>query len=1155
MKSTARCFFLFRAFYLGSLPIFPSQPLPLVLYINQTQNLMGIIDRFLASLLGGGKNRKDVKELEVVVQQINQAWEPLQSLSNDAFRSKVTDLKLAIRKEIEGHQSAIDALVSKAESGNASDAEKEQIYELVDKEERLLQETLKNALEKALPQAFAFVKETANRFKNNPEIRVKANDFDRSIAANKSYIRIEGNGDEATAIWPNRWPAAGNEIVWDMLHYDVQLIGGMALHQGKIAEMATGEGKTLVATLPIFLNALSGRGVHVVTVNDYLARRDSEWMGPIFEFHGLTIDCIDRHQPNSDARRQAYCADVVYGTNNEFGFDYLRDNMATHLDQLVQRAHQFAIIDEVDSVLIDEARTPLIISGPTPRGENQEFLQLKPLVEKLAAVQKKLINTQLSDAKRILNTENASKDEKWKASEYLLRAHRGLPKNSALIKFLSESGMRAMLQKTENHFLQDQQKEMPKIDDELFFVIDEKGNSVDLTEKGLQLISQGFDDENFFLIPDIAAEFSQIDTQYPDPQQKLQKKDELMRDFTIKSERIHTVNQLVRAYTLFEKDTEYVVMEGKVKIVDEQTGRIMDGRRYSDGLHQAIEAKENVKIEAATQTYATITLQNYFRMYQKLAGMTGTAETEAKELWDIYKLDVVVIPTHRNIQRKDQDDLVYKSKREKYNATIDKVKEYVDAGRPVLVGTTSVEISELLSRMLKMANIKHQVLNAKLHQKEAEIVAEAGKAGTVTIATNMAGRGTDIKLGPGVKDAGGLAIIGTERHESRRVDRQLRGRSGRQGDPGSSVFFVSLEDDLMRIFGSERMAKIMDRMGLKEGEVITHSMITRSIERAQKKVEENNFGTRKRLLEYDDVMNLQREAIYKRRRNALYGKRISLDVSNMLYDLCDQVVELGYKNRNIEEFRMEALRKLGVDSSVTEAEFLDGQAEEQAARLFEEAHSGLTRRMEGIRTAVWPVLERVYLDEGSKFENIMVPLTDGQRMIQISVPLKKAYENQGREIITTIQKSIILALIDLHWKEHLREMDDLKSSSHHASYEQKDPLLVYKQEGFGLFQSFLAKLNDEVLSFLLRAGIAQDRPAAPARPAPTPAPLKASKPDLPSTNALPVPSASDELPKMPVRTDEKIGRNDPCPCGSGKKFKSCHGQKIGGVGYSGSFLN
>ena len=1119
---------------------------------------MGIIDRFLASLLGGGKNRKDVKELEGFVQQINQLWEPLTKLSNDDFRAQVTELKNSIREEIKEHQTRIDELVAKAESETLSDEEKEGIYEGIEKEEKLLQETLKNALSNALPLAFACVKETANRFKNNTELRVKASPFDLKIASEKGYIRIEGEGEQAQAVWPNRWSAAGNEIVWDMLHYDVQLIGGMALHQGKIAEMATGEGKTLVATLPIFLNALSGRGVHVVTVNDYLARRDSEWMGPVFEFHGLSIDCIDRHQPNSDARRQAYRADVVYGTNNEFGFDYLRDNMATHPDQLVQGVHQFAIIDEVDSVLIDEARTPLIISGPTPRGENQEFLQLKPLVEKLATAQKKLINVQLADAKRILSTETSTKDEKWKAGEFLLRAHRGLPKNSALIKFLSESGIRAILQKTENHFLQDQQKEMHKIDDELFFVIDEKSNSVDLTEKGLQLISQGYDDENFFLIPDIAAELSQIDIQIPDAQQKLQKKDELMRDFTVKSERIHTVNQLVRAYTLFEKDTEYVVMEGKVKIVDEQTGRIMDGRRYSDGLHQAIEAKENVKIEAATQTYATITLQNYFRMYQKLSGMTGTAETEAKELWDIYKLDVVVIPTHRPIQRKDQDDLVYKSKREKYNAVIDKVKEYVDAGRPVLVGTTSVEISELLSRMLKMAGIKHQVLNAKLHQKEAEIVAEAGKAGTVTIATNMAGRGTDIKLGPGVKEAGGLAIIGTERHESRRVDRQLRGRSGRQGDPGTSVFFVSLEDDLMRIFGSERMAKIMDRMGLKEGEVITHSMITRSIERAQKKVEENNFGIRKRLLEYDDVMNLQREAIYKRRRNALYGKRIGLDVSNMLYDLCDQVVEAGYNSRDVEELRMEILRKLGVDSSLSESEFLEGQPEKLSAELHEQALSGLQRRMEAIRSAVWPVLERVYLDEGSKFENIMVPLTDGQRMIQISVPLKKAYENQGREIVVTIQKSIILALIDLHWKEHLREMDDLKSSSHHASYEQKDPLLIYKQEGFNLFQAFLAKLNDEVLSFLLRAGIAQDRPSAPSRPAPTPAPapLKATKPELASgSNPLPVPSSTDDLPKSPVRLDEKIGRNDPCPCGSGKKFKSCHGLQSGGVGFKESFLN
>ncbi len=1111
---------------------------------------MGILDTILSGILGS-KNEKDVKELQKYATEVNAAWEPLRSLSHDALREKSEQLKQKIREGIAEHQSTIDELRNKTEDSSVSDEEKEAIFEAIDKEEKALLETLDKLLDHSMAEAFAIMKETAKRFKENEVIEVQATPFDEEIALEKGYMKVE-NGK---AYWPNSWTAAGGEITWDMVHYDVQLIGGAVLHSGKIAEMATGEGKTLVATLPIFLNALSGRGVHVVTVNDYLARRDSEWMGPIFEFHGLSIDCIDKHQPNSEARRKAYRSDIVYGTNNEFGFDYLRDNMATHPDQLVQRVHQFAIIDEVDSVLIDEARTPLIISGPTPKGDNQEFIQLKPLVEKLVAAQRKLINIQLTDAKKVLSRDDASKEENKKGSEMLLRSYRGLPKNTALIKFLSEPGIRSVLQKTENYFMQDQSKEMHKIDDELFFVIEEKTNSIDLTEKGINLISQGIEDDNFFVLPDIATELSEIDNQYSDAEERSKKKDALLRDFSVKSERIHTIQQLLKAYALFDRDKDYVVMEGKVKIVDEQTGRILDGRRYSDGLHQAIEAKENVKVEAATQTYATITLQNYFRMYHKLAGMTGTAETEAKEFWDIYKLEVIVIPTNRPIQRKDMEDLVYKTKREKYNAVIDKTIEYVEAGRPVLVGTTSVEISELLSRMLKLRNIKHQVLNAKLHQKEAEIVTEAGKAGTVTIATNMAGRGTDIKLGAGVKDSGGLAIIGTERHDSRRVDRQLRGRSGRQGDPGSSVFFVSLEDDLMRIFGSERISKLMDRMGIKEGEVITHRMITRSIERAQKKVEENNFGMRKRLLEYDDVMNLQREAVYRKRKNSLFGERVSLDISNTIYDVCDQLVDSFYESRDYPGFSLEVFRQLSMEPPMDEAAFLEMSPEAIAANLHEAVILSMQHRMETIRNAVWPVIEKVYLEQGQQYQNIMIPLSDGMKTMQIQVPLKMAYESQGKEVIRYLQKSIILALIDLHWKDHLREMDDLKSSVSHASYEQKDPLLVYKQEAFTLFQQFLAKLNQEMLAFLMKADLPRENPQQqrPVAPAPTvnkpmaPPPGVAAKAPVPGqagshpAGNLPNPSKMAQPSSAPLKADEKIGRNDPCPCGSGKKYKNCHG--------------
>ncbi|MGZ3884591.1 MAG: preprotein translocase subunit SecA, partial [Bacteroidia bacterium] len=1014
---------------------------------------------FLKKLLGT-KSEKDVKDIEPLVDEINGIYGTLSSISHDELRARSKKLKEKIQDSIKTENSEIVAIRSKIDSSPDMDVnEKEELYKQIDEIEDVITKKMEEVLNEILPEAYAILKDTARRFKENKELTVIANDFDTDLARKQKHVEIR----DGKAIWKNSWTAAGAEITWDMVHYDVQLIGGVVLHQGKIAEMATGEGKTLVSTLPVFLNALAGRGVHLVTVNNYLAKRDSEWNAPLFQFHGLSVDCIDKHEPNTEERRQAYLCDITYGTNNEFGFDYLRDNMARSTDDLVQRKHNFAIVDEVDSVLIDDARTPLIISGPTPQGDKHEFNEFKPRVEKLVNVQKQYVLTCITDAKKLV-----AEGKEKEAGIPLLRAYRGLPKNGALIKFLSEQGVRALLQKTENFYMQDQNKEMHKIDAELYFVIDEKHNSVDLTEKGIDLMTANSEDPKFFVIPNVGDEIADLEKSVAEPTEKLAKKDAIMRDFSIKSERIHTVNQLLKAYTVFEKDVEYVIDGGQIKIVDEQTGRIMEGRRYSDGLHQAIEAKENVKIEAATQTYATITLQNYFRMYNKLAGMTGTAETEAQEFWDIYKLDVVVIPTNKSITRKDEQDLVYKTKREKYNAVSEEISKLVAAGRPVLVGTTSVEISELLSRMLKLRGIKHNVLNAKLHQKEAEIVAEAGKAGTVTIATNMAGRGTDIKLGPGVKDAGGLAIIGTERHESRRVDRQLRGRAGRQGDPGSSQFFVSLEDNLMRLFGSERIASLMDRMGLQEGEVIQHSMITKSIERAQKKVEENHFGTRKRLIEYDDVMNAQRDVIYTRRRNALYGERLSIDIANMVYEVSESLIAEHRPNKEYANLSLDCIKNFGIEAPFDEKEFNQLSEEEATERLFNGALTHYHEKSQMLRDTAMPVIREVYTNPNNQFENIVTPFSDGIRGLQIMANLKKAYESKGKELILEFEKAVVLAMIDDSWKEHLRELDDLKQAVQNASLEQKDPLVIYKLESFNLFRDMISKTSKDAVSFLMK---------------------------------------------------------------------------------------
>ena len=1024
---------------------------------------MSFINSIIKAFVGD-KSQKDVKALQPYLEKIKTFESALAALSNDELRAKTTFFKDKIKQARAEKDSKITSLKQEAE--NIEDIDKrEDIYVAIDDLEKEAYEISEKTLMEILPEAFAVVKETAKRFKENTEIKVAATVKDRELSATKAYISIDGE----TAIWSNSWNAAGKQITWDMIHYDVQLIGGMVLHEGKIAEMQTGEGKTLVATLPIYLNALTGNGVHLVTVNDYLAKRDSTWKAPLFEFHGLTVDCIDNHQPNSEGRKKAYNSDITYGTNNEFGFDYLRDNMAHSPEDLVQRKHNYAIVDEVDSVLIDDARTPLIISGPVPEGDRHEFNELKPKIENLVALQRQLANGFLSEAKKLIKEGNTKE-----GGFLLLRAHRSLPKNKALIKFLSEEGMKQLLQKTENQYMQDNNREMPKVDEALYFVIEEKNNQVELSDNGIKFLS-GDTDSNFFVLPDIGTEIAIIEKKNLEKDKEAEEKEKLFQDFGVKSERIHTLTQLLKAYSLFEKDVEYVIMDNKIMIVDEQTGRIMDGRRYSDGLHQAIEAKESVKIEDATQTFATVTLQNYFRMYSKLAGMTGTAVTEAGELWQIYKLDVVEIPTNKPMTRKDKEDYIYKTTREKFNAVIDDVTELSNAGRPVLIGTTSVEISELLSRMLKMRGINHNVLNAKMHKQEAQIVEEAGKSGVVTIATNMAGRGTDIKLSAEVKAAGGLAIVGTERHDSRRVDRQLRGRAGRQGDPGSSQFYVSLEDNLMRLFGSERVAKVMDRMGLEEGEVIQHSMMTKSIERAQKKVEENNFGVRKRLLEYDDVMNAQREVVYKRRRHALHGERLKLDIANMLYDTCDLIVTENKATNDFKNFEFELIRYFSITSPISESDFSKLTEIELTGKVYKSALAFYTEKTERSAREAFPIIQNVYEDKSNQFERIIVPFTDGIKSLNVVTDLKKAYESNGNQLVADFEKNITLAIVDEAWKKHLRKMDELKQSVQLAVHEQKDPLLIYKFEAYNLFSSMLNGVNKEVISFLFKGDLPQQQ--------------------------------------------------------------------------------
>ena len=1108
--------------------------------------MLGALNTILKKIIGD-KKEKDLEVIQPLLKATKSAYESISTATADDVRRMSLEMQTRIQKHTQHLEDEVQGLNTKADA-LPLDAleEKEGIYAEVDKVRKAINEEIEKVLLEILPEAFAVIKRTAEIFKDNAEIPVSANACDKDFATQpaKDYVRIEGD----KAIWKNNWSAAGNRFTWDMVHYDVQLIGGIALHQGKVAEMATGEGKTLVATLPVFLNALANKGVHVVTVNDYLARRDSEWMGPLYEFHGLSVDCVDKHQPNSDNRRNAYQAHITFGTNNEFGFDYLRDNMAVEASHLVQRKHHFAIIDEVDSVLIDEARTPLIISGPTTKGDQQEFDALKPKIQVLMNAQKSAVTDFLTEAKKKLQPESGTpnKEELQEGGLALLRAYRGLPRNKALIKFLSEEGIKAILLKTEGQYLQDNQREMPKADADLFFVIDEKNNQIELTDKGIQLMSKNMEDDRFFVLPDIGTEIANIEKASASDADRINALEELQRDYSVKSERIHTINQLLRAYALFEKDKEYVVMDNKVKIVDEQTGRMMEGRRFSDGLHQAIEAKENVKVEAATQTYATITLQNYFRMYHKLAGMTGTAETEAGELWDIYKLDVMIIPTHRAISRKDQDDKIYKTKREKYNAVIEEIAELREASRPVLVGTTTVEVSEVLSRMLRQRGIDHQVLNAKLHQKEAEIVAFAGKAGTVTIATNMAGRGTDIKLGEGVKDSGGLAIIGTERHDSRRVDRQLRGRSGRQGDPGSTSFYVSLEDDLMRLFGSDRIAKMMDRLGLKEGEVIQHSMITSSIERAQKKVEENNFGIRKRLLEFDDVMNAQREVIYKRRRHALFGERLKLDIDNMLYDLAQAAVTYAHSAKNFDAYKIELLRYFGIESPVSHDQFVSENEMNVIHATYEAVLLAYTARIDSLAKEAFPVIENVYRTNNQGYQNIAIPFNNGLKGIQVAVNLEKAHASGGKEMISALEKGITLAIIDQNWKEHLRAMDDLRSNVQFAAHEQKDPLLIYKKESFDLFRTMITKTNAEIANFLLTCQLPSGSQVnqAPQREVVRTQTMKADSGNLNqhASQAQEAGEMASPQRSAPVVADPKINRNEACPCGSGKKYKSCHGK-------------
>ncbi|MDR1330856.1 MAG: preprotein translocase subunit SecA [Tannerella sp.] len=1104
---------------------------------------MGFND--ILTKLFGNKSERDLREIMPYVKKITEVYPFIKALTNDELRARSQEIRQSVTDYVKEERQQIEEL--RKDIDNKELEEREAIWAEVDKIESKITEKFETVLDEVLPEVFAIMKDTARRFTENERITVTANDFDRDLAAKHDFIEIEGD----KAVYFNHWVAGGNETVWDMIHYDVQLIGGIVLHKGKIAEMATGEGKTLVATLPVFLNALTGNGVHIVTVNDYLSKRDSEWMGPLYMFHGLSVDCIDRHQPNSDDRRKAYNADITFGTNNEFGFDYLRDNMAISPNDLVQRKHNYAIVDEVDSVLIDDARTPLIISGPVAKGEEQLFEQFRSNVEIVVNEQKKLCGKLLTEAR----TKMASSDSKVQDEGTLLlyRSFKGLPRNKPLIKFLSEQGIKSSMLKTEELYMQDNMRNMHIVTDELYFVIDEKNNSIELTDKGIDLLTGKSDDATFFVLPDIASELSQVDTESGSEEEKQTKKDELLTNYSIKSERVHTVNQLLKAYTLFERDDEYVVIDGQVKIVDEQTGRIMEGRRYSDGLHQAIEAKERVKVEAATQTFATITLQNYFRMYHKLAGMTGTAETEAGEFWNIYKLDVVVIPTNRPIARTDMNDRIYKTKREKYSAVIEEISTLIAAGRPVLVGTTSVEISELLSRFLNMRRIAHNVLNAKLHQREAEIVAQAGQKGMVTIATNMAGRGTDIKLSAEVRTAGGLAIIGTERHESRRVDRQLRGRAGRQGDPGTSVFFVSLEDDLMRLFASERIAGLMDRMGFKEGDVLEHSMLSKSVERAQKKVEENNFGIRKRLLEYDDVMNSQRNVVYTRRRHALIGERIGLDVLNTLYDSTTTLVEQYAEGGVYEDFKMELFRTLALECPFTEEVFKEMKASRMVEELFDEVLKQYKRKQERMAQVAQPVINQVYETQGAMYERIQIPVADGKRIYSISCNLKEAYETQSKAIVKAFQKSITLHTIDESWKEHLREMDELRHSVQNASYENKDPLLIYKLESYNLFKTMVEDMNRKTVSILMRGQIPV-REEVQVRQATTERRHDMSRYRTEKSQyggadrnpLLPKPPTGPQQPQRtePVRAEKRVGRNDPCPCGSGKKYKNCHGKGL-----------
>ncbi len=1099
---------------------------------------MGFND-FIGKLFGN-KNTRDMREIQPWVEKVKSAYPAIEKLDNDGLRAKTQELKERIKRSATEENAKIAELKAKVEETEIED--RERLFNEIDKLETAVLDKYEVALDEVLPEAFAIVKETARRFTQNEEVVVTATDMDRTLAATKDFVRIEGD----KAIYTNHWEAGGNDTVWNMIHYDVQLFGGVVLHKGKIAEMATGEGKTLVATLPVFLNALTGNGVHVVTVNDYLAKRDSEWMGPLYMFHGLSVDCIDKHQPNSEARRQAYLADITFGTNNEFGFDYLRDNMASSPADLVQRRHNYAIVDEVDSVLIDDARTPLIISGPVPKKGDQLFEELRPLVERLVEAQKRLATQLLAEAKRLIPSEKQEDVEAGFLA--LFRSHKALPKNKPLIKFLSEPGIKTGMLKTEAIYMEQNNRRMPEAVEPLYFVIDEKMNSVDLTDKGIELITGNAADPTLFVLPDIASEMAALDGSGLEGDELLAKKDELFTNYAVKSERVHTINQLLKAYTMFEKNTEYIVTdEGEVKIVDEQTGRIMEGRRYSDGLHQAIEAKERVKVEAATQTFATITLQNYFRMYHKLSGMTGTAETEAGELWDIYKLDVVVIPTNRPIARNDMNDRIYKTQREKYNAVIAEVEKMVAEGRPVLVGTTSVEISELLSRMLTIRKIEHNVLNAKLHQKEADIVAKAGLKGTVTIATNMAGRGTDIKLSDEVKAAGGLAIIGTERHESRRVDRQLRGRSGRQGDPGSSVFFVSLEDNLMRLFAADRISSVMDKLGFEEGEMLEHKMISKSIENAQKKVEENHFGIRKHLLEYDDVMNKQRTVIYTKRRHALMGERIGMDLANMIWERCERIIE----NNDYEGIRMELFRVMALECPFTEQDYNSKKTPELVEIAFNAAMANFKGKMDRLAQIAYPVIKQVYENEGMRYENILVPITDGKRLYQIPVNLKAAYESECKEVVKAFEKAIMLHVIDDAWKENLRELDELKNSVRNASYEQKDPLLIYKLESVNLFDAMVNKINDQTLSILMRGQIPMREPAQ-VREAPIETraqrrqqQYQENRTELGDRNQQAAAQHDTRAQRRePVRAEHTVGRNDPCPCGSGKKFKNCHGRDL-----------